>query len=97
KKFESERLDRAVHLLVKEYDGATLGPEVEGCWHSRDGKLRCEPIRLLVVSFEVERLPAFRETLKEVGQLLGHEAIYVRFEEPRVLILQVSPRSVPAP
>jgi hypothetical protein len=74
----------ALELLTKEFGGATLGPAQEGCWRDGQGKLRREPVRPVVVSFERGRLGRFREVLDEVGRKLGQEAVYARFEEPRV-------------
>jgi hypothetical protein len=90
KPFPDGLWDEALSLLVKEFGGATLGPETEGCWLGADGNVRRERVRPVVVSFEPDRLPAFRRTLNEVGRVLGQEAMYVRFEEPRVEVLRVT-------
>ena len=74
----------ALELLTKEFGGATLGPPQEGCWRDAQGKLRREPVRPVTVTFERGKLGRFREVLDEVGKKLGQEAVYARFEEPRV-------------
>jgi hypothetical protein len=81
----------AVGLLVREFEGATLGAEVEGLWHGSDGKLARETIRPIIVSFEPNRLEEFRRVLDEVGKRLKQEAVYARFEKPRVELRRINP------
>jgi hypothetical protein len=45
-------------------------------------------VRPVVVSFAPERLSDFRRSVQEVGELLGQDAVYVRFEEPRVELIR---------
>lgn len=85
-----ERWQAALKPLVANFGGATVGPPVEGFWHDSQGKLRREPVRPVVVSFAAARLVEFRRTLHDVGRELGQEAIYVRFEEPRIELLKVN-------
>jgi hypothetical protein len=79
-----ERWQEVLGLFAADFGGATLGPELEGCWLDGDGRLRREPVRPVVVSFEPGQLARFRRTLDAVGRRLGQEAVYTRFEEPRV-------------
>jgi hypothetical protein len=83
--------DDALDLLVGEMGGATLGPELEGCWRGDDGKPWREPVRAVVVSFEPGRLGQFRQVLRQVGRKLGQKVLYVRWEQPRVELLAVDP------
>src|SRR5262249_54227931 len=92
--FPSDKWDRAVNLFVAKFGGATLTDYAEGRSLDAEGKVRYEPIRLLVVSFEPGRLDDFRKVLEEAGRLLEQDSMYVRFEEPRVLLLSV-PRDSP--
>ena len=92
-RFSDETLQQAVGLFVKEFGGATLGAEQEGYWQDSHGRVRREPVRLLVVSFERGRLPDLRRVLHEVGRLLGQEAMYARLDEPRILLLPVEGKS----
>jgi hypothetical protein len=85
----------AVDLLVAEFGGATLGAPQEGCWRDAQGRLQREPVRPVIVSFGPERLADFRRTIDEVGRRLGQEAIYARFEEPRVELRPVPPAGSP--
>jgi hypothetical protein len=87
----------ALELLTKEFGGATLGPAQEGCWRDGQGKLRREPVRPVIVSFERGKLGRFREVLDEVGKKLGQEAVYARFEEPRVELRKPGERGASAP
>jgi hypothetical protein len=82
--FTQKDWDEAVGLLVNEFEGATLGAEVEGLWRGPDGKLEREKVRPVVVSFDTHRLADFRRVLDEVGRRLKQEAVYARFERPRV-------------
>src|SRR5947209_1479900 len=50
--FPEETWRRAVGLFVDEFGGATLAERQEGWWRDGRGRLRREPVRLLVVSFE---------------------------------------------
>jgi hypothetical protein len=83
--------DDAVGLLAREFDGATLGPPQEGFWVNAAGKLLREPVRPVTVSFEPDRLDRFRQALRRLGRRLGQEALYVRYEEPRVEVLDAAP------
>jgi len=82
--FTQQDWDEAVGLLVKEFEGATLGAEVEGLWRGADGKLQREKVRPVIVTFDTHRLADFRRVLDEVGRRLKQEAVYARFEKPRV-------------
>jgi len=89
--FTPREWDDALELLVREMGGATLGPSVEGCWLGADGKLQREGVRLVIVSFERDRLDALRGVLRRVGKQLGQETVYYRLEQPRVEMLAVEP------
>ncbi len=77
-------------LFADKFGGATLGPSQEGCWRDGAGRLRREPVRPVVVSFEPEFLDRFRVTVDAAGSRLGQEAVYVRFEEPHVELRRVA-------
>jgi hypothetical protein len=77
--------------LVTPFGGATLGQELEGCWRNGRGRLHREWVRPVVISFLPERLPEFRAAVHDVGKRLGQEAIYVRFEQPRVVLIHPDP------
>jgi hypothetical protein len=79
----------ALERLVTPFGGATLGPPQEGCWVDARQRVCREPVRPVVVSFAPERLGEFRRAVHAVGQHLGQEAMYVRFEEPRVELIPV--------
>jgi hypothetical protein len=89
--FSQEDWNEAIGLLVKEFEGATLGAEVEGLWRGADGKLERETIRPVIVSFDANRLDDFRRVLDEVGRRLKQEAVYARFEKPRVELRRLNP------
>lgn len=86
-----DKWEAAIGPLIQEFGGTTLGASVEGCWRDQQGRMRREPVRPLVLSFAAQRLPDFRQALHEVGRRLGQEAMYVRYEEPRVELLVVEP------
>jgi hypothetical protein len=88
-RFSETELNPAIAILVKEFGGATQGAEQRGCWLDREGQVRCELIRPVVVSFEPGRLEAFRTAVRDVGALLRQQEMYVRFEEPRVELIPV--------
>jgi|SRR5262249_17979277 len=77
----------AIEVLVKEFGGATLGAKQEGFWQS-SGHVQREPVQLLTISFERQRLGRFREKVREVGRRLGQDSVYVRFEEPRIELIE---------
>jgi hypothetical protein len=79
-------------LFADKFGGATLGPSLEGCWRDDAGRLRREPVRPVVVSFDPEHLARFRQVLDAAGSRLGQEAVYVRFEEPHVELRRVPDR-----
>lgn len=87
--FPEETWRDVLGLFADGFGGATLGPEQEGCWRDDAGRLRREPVRPVVVSFEPEQLGRFRQTLDAAGSRLGQEAVYVRFEEPHVELRRV--------
>jgi hypothetical protein len=87
--FTPKEWDDAIALLVREMGGATLGPTAEGCWLGDDGKMQREPIRLVVVSFERDRLDTFRRAIRQVGEKLGQKMLYFRLEQPRIEELAV--------
>jgi hypothetical protein len=83
-RFSEDVWQDAVAVLVDRFGGATLAGEQEGWWLDRDRRLRREPVRPVVVSFERHRLGEFRDLVREVGRRLGQEEMYVRLDEPRV-------------
>jgi hypothetical protein len=84
KPFSPATWQEVLSFFAKEFGGATLGAEQEGCWLDEAGELRREPVRPVVVSFEPQLLNRFRTTLDKAGRRLGQEAVYVRFETPHV-------------
>lgn len=82
--FSEEVWQGALAQLITRFGGATLNPAQEGCWLDERGRVQREPIRPVVVSFAPDRLPEFRDAVKSVGQKLGQEAMYVRFQERRI-------------
>jgi len=82
--------DRALEILIRRFGGATLGPPQEGCWLNSNQEIHRDPIRPVIVSFDRGNLDAFRQAVREIGQYLHQEAIYIRFEEPRVELIRVS-------
>jgi hypothetical protein len=89
KRFVPEVWDGALNLLVAEFGGATLGPEQKGCWLDAEKQIRREPIQLVIVSFEQDRLTTFQEVVRQVGRRLRQEAMYVRYEESRIDLIPV--------
>jgi hypothetical protein len=88
--FPEAEWQEAMNGLVVSFGGATLGQPQEGCWLDARRQVRCERIRPVVVSFAPERLDEFRVAVHKVGKRLGQEAVYVRFEEPRVELIPMS-------
>jgi hypothetical protein len=82
--------DEALGRLITPFGGATLRRPQEGYWVDARGRLAREPVRPLVISFAPERLGEFRKAVHDVGRRLGQEAMYVRFEEPRVDLISVA-------
>jgi hypothetical protein len=80
----------ALGRFVTPFGGATLGLLQEGCWLDARGRLQREWVRPVVVSFAPQRLDEFRQAVHDVGRLLDQEAMYVRFEEPRVELVPVA-------
>lgn len=95
--FPAQEWDQAVSRLVREFGGATLGTPQEGCYHNRKGELQREPVRPVIVSFGPGELERFRMVADEVGRQLGQEALYVRFEQPRVELRALGVKSSTIP
>jgi hypothetical protein len=93
--FTQAEWDRAVDLLVAEFGGATLSAPLEGGWRDAHGRVLREAVRPVIVSFERERLADFRRAADEVGRRLGQEAVYIRYEEPRIELRPVHPPGSP--
>jgi hypothetical protein len=89
RRFSEAAWEAALADLVVPFGGATLGQPQEGCWLRASGRICREPVRPVVVSFALERLGEFRDAVHAAGQRLGQEAMYVRFEEPRVELIPV--------
>src|SRR5262245_29999136 len=87
--FEETAWQEALERLVAPFGGATLGSPQEGCWLDARQRVCRERVRPVVVSFAPERLDEFRHAVHAVGERLGQEAMYVRFEEPRVELIPV--------
>lgn len=85
--FPDGRWQEAVKLLVAAAGGATVGPPQEGWWQTDSSTVVHEPVRPVIVSFPRDVLPRFRQATLEVGRLLEQQAIYVRYEEPRVELI----------
>jgi hypothetical protein len=93
KPFSPATWQEMLRLFAKEFGGATLGPEQEGCWLDQAGELRREPVRPLVISFEPQLLGRFRTTLDKAGRRLGQEEVYVRFETPHIEVRRLPGRT----
>jgi hypothetical protein len=90
RRFTDEEWRSALMLLTREFGGLTIGPEHDGWWQDAQEQLHREPVRVVLVSFDRDRLPVFRRIIREVGQRLGQEAIYFRLEEAHVEVLSVT-------
>jgi hypothetical protein len=88
KRFTPEVWDGALNILIEEFEGATLGQQVTGCWRNQAGQIQREPIQLVIVSLERRQLPQLQAALHRIAKLLGQEAIYVRYEEPRIELIR---------
>jgi hypothetical protein len=86
--FGETEWQQALGNFVAPFGGATLGQSLEGCWLDERGRLCREWVRPVVISFVPERLAEFRAAVHGIGKHLGQEAVYVRFEEPRVALIR---------
>lgn len=86
--FAETEWQQALGNFVAPFGGATLGQSLEGCWLDERGRLCREWVRPVVISFVPERLAEFRAAVHGIGKHLGQEAVYVRFEEPRVALIR---------
>lgn len=89
KPFSAETWQKGLEILVVPFGGATLGTPQEGCWVDASGRVCREQVRPITISFAPGRLAEFRAAVRDVGVCLGQEAMYVRFEEPRVELVPV--------
>jgi hypothetical protein len=94
KPFPEEEWLEAINVLVRRFEGATLGEQREGYWLDHNRRVHREPVRPVVISFDRHRLGEFRQTVREVGRRLGQECMYVRLEQPRVELIAVLAESV---
>jgi hypothetical protein len=85
--FHQDEWQAAIEILVKEFGGATLGAKQEGFWENGQ-HIQREPVQLLTITFERSQLGRFREKVREVGRRLGQGSVYVRFEEPRIDLIE---------
>jgi hypothetical protein len=88
--FAESDWQEALHVLVADFGGATVGPPQEGWWLDDGRQIHREPVRPVTVSFERSRLADFRRSIRAVGQRLGQQEMYVRLEEPRIEVLPVA-------
>lgn len=95
--FDEAEWQAALDELVTAFGGATLGDPREGCWREANGRTLREWVRPVVVSFATSRLGELRAAAHAVGVRLGQEAVYVRFEEPRVEVVPVGADRRPPP
>jgi hypothetical protein len=87
--FTEEEKKAAIEVFIKRFGGATLAEKREGYWLDDNKLIQDDRIQLLIVSFEHHRLGEFREAVAEVGRRLGQESMYVRFEEPRIELIDI--------
>jgi len=87
RRFSESEWQEALELVVYPFGGATLGQPQEGCWVDARRRLCREWVRPVVVSFAPDRIDEFRRAARAAGRKLGQEAMYARFEEPRVDLL----------
>lgn len=87
----------ALDVLAGPFGGATLSTPQEGYWLDAGGRVCREPVRPVVITFLPERLDEFRRAVRAAGLRLGQEAMYVRFEEPRVELIHVHGRAHGSP
>jgi hypothetical protein len=95
KPYPPEQWDQAVGVLVRRFQGATVGPTRRGFWLGSGQRIQSEPVRLVVVGFDHRRLDDFRTAIREVGRRLGQDSIYVRLEEPRIELITVPKAEAP--
>lgn len=89
KPFAETYWQEALTALVVQFGGATLGEAREGYWLDAQQRVRREQVRPVIVSFAPERLEEFRLLVRDLGKRLGQEAMYIRFDEPRVDVVPV--------
>lgn len=89
KPFVETDWQQALTALVMQFGGATLGEAREGYWLDAQQRVRREQVRPVIVSFAPERLEEFRLVVRDLGKRLGQEAMYIRFDEPRVDVVPV--------
>jgi hypothetical protein len=89
RRFTEDEWQAALGLLSASFGGVTFGAEQEGWWHDARQRLHREPVRVVVVTFDRARLPAFRQAVRELGRRLGQEAMYFRLEPVHVEVLPV--------
>lgn len=90
--FPKEVRDRALDILIRKFGGATLGPERQGCWLDPKNQIQREPIQLVTISFPEAQLEEFRAAVKEMGQVLRQQEVYIRFEKPRIESIVIPPK-----
>jgi hypothetical protein len=87
--FPEAEWEAALAGLVAPFGGATLGTAREGLWLDAERRLHREWVRPVVISFDHRRLDEYRQAVRKVGRQLRQEAVYVRFEEPRIDLIAV--------
>ena len=92
KPFPEEVWQNALGILIARFGGATAGERRDGYWLDDREHIQREVVRPVVVSFDLGRLEEFRQAVREVGQRLGQEAMYVRFQESQVELIPVPKR-----
>jgi hypothetical protein len=79
-------------ILIARFGGATAGERRDGYWLDHRKHIQREAVRPVVVSFDLGRLEEFRQAVREVGQRLGQETMFVRFQDSQVELIPVPKR-----
>jgi hypothetical protein len=87
-RLKEEEVRQALDDLVTRFEGATLDQPREGRWHdSKQQRVQSESVTPVAISFDRHRLAEFRQAVRALAAQLRQDAVYVRFEEPRVELI----------
>jgi len=82
-----------LHRILQEFGGYTVAGEVEGGWRSPSGVEFRDRNTQVWIAIEQRQLAALRRFVREIGRLLGHEAMYLEVTEGKIEILSVRSRT----
>jgi hypothetical protein len=78
--------------LLEEFGGYTIAGEVEGGWRSPEGNVYRDRNTQIWLAIDRSRIAKLRRVLRDIGNQLGQEAMYLEIGTGSVEIVEVPQR-----